>query len=70
MQFFLFFFERMEMDVEQQQLYLTKTLRDTLKTAAKSQRRSVSSLAEELLKEALAKREAPTTLEKMVKGIR
>jgi len=58
------------MDVEQQQLYLTKTLRDTLKTAAKSQRRSVSSLAEELLKEALAKREAPTTLEKMVKGIR
>tara|TARA_R100001480_G_scaffold140689_1_gene137981 strand:+ start:119 stop:319 length:201 start_codon:yes stop_codon:yes gene_type:complete len=46
------------MDVQQQQLYLSKSLRELLKSAAKSQRRSVSSLAEELLTEGLARRES------------
>jgi|TARA_S200002703_G_scaffold85532_1_gene73796 hypothetical protein len=41
------------MDVEQQQLYLSKSLREWLKTAAKEERRSVSSLAENLLREGL-----------------
>jgi|TARA_R110002153_G_scaffold3067_1_gene14635 hypothetical protein len=45
------------MDVQQQQLYLTKSLRELLKSAAKSQRRSVSSLAEELLTDGLSRRE-------------
>ena len=45
------------MDVKQQQLYLSQGLRELLKSAAKSQRRSVSSLAEELLTEGLARRE-------------
>jgi hypothetical protein len=44
------------MKVEQQQLYLTQELREALKTSAKSQRRSVSSLAEELLIDGLSRR--------------
>lgn len=44
------------MKVEQQQLYLTQELREALKTSAKSQRRSVSSLAEELLIDGLERR--------------
>ena len=45
------------MKVEQQQLYLTQELREALKTSAKLQRRSVSSLAEELLIDGLKRRE-------------
>jgi hypothetical protein len=76
--FFIFFREGRKMDVQQQQLYLSSGLRELLKSAAKSQRRSVSSLAEELLTEALARRE-PTLnsqqaqlehLEKIAKTIR
>jgi hypothetical protein len=44
------------MKVEQQQLYLTQELREALKTSAKSQRRSVSSLCEEILIDGLARR--------------
>jgi len=46
------------MEVQQQQLYLSKPLRELLKSAAKGQRRSVSSLCEELLTEALTRRES------------
>jgi len=45
------------MKVEQQQLYLTKELREALKSQARAQRRSVSSLAEELLIDGLSRRE-------------
>jgi len=48
------------MKVEQQQLYLTKELREALKTQAKVLRRSVSSLAEEILIDGLARRERST----------
>lgn len=66
------------MAVSQQSLYLSEPLRELLKSAAKSQRRSVSSLAEELLTEALTRRE-PTLnshkaqiehLERVAKAIR
>jgi hypothetical protein len=66
------------MTVTQQSLYLSEPVRELLKTAAKTQRRSVSSLAEELLVEALARRESSLNtqksqiehLERVAKGIR
>ncbi len=41
------------MEVKQQQLYLSERLRDLLKVEARSQRRSVSSLCEDLLTQGL-----------------
>jgi len=52
------------MTVTQQSLYLSGPVRELLKTAAKTQRRSVSSLAEELLVEALARRESSLNTQK------
>lgn len=52
------------MTVTQQSLYLSEPLRELLKSAAKTQRRSVSSLAEELLVEALARRESSLNTQK------
>jgi len=52
------------MTVTQQSLYLSEPVRELLKTAAKTQRRSVSSLAEELLVEALARREPSLNTQK------
>lgn len=52
------------MTVTQQSLYLSEPVRELLKTAAKTQRRSVSSLAEELLVEALARRESSLNAQK------
>jgi hypothetical protein len=52
------------MTVTQQSLYLSEPVRELLKTAAKTQRRSVSSLAEELLVEALARRESSLNTQK------
>ena len=45
------------MATRQTQLYLSEHLRGLLKSVAKSQRRSVSSLVEELLTDALVKRD-------------
>ena len=52
------------MTVTQQSLYLSESVRELLKTAAKTQRRSVSSLAEELLVEALTRRESSLNTQK------
>jgi len=52
------------MTVTQQSLYLSEPVRELLKTAAKTQRRSVSSLAEELLVEALSRRESSLNTQK------
>lgn len=52
------------MTVTQQSLYLSEPVRELLKTAAKTQRRSVSSLAEELLVEALTRRESSLNTQK------